>query len=1341
MHLIAAQPGGYTDDEGIIDLDQSPGSIVVLAAADSTLAALANSAESLPAEFPSIRLANWMQLLKPAAFDLYGSKVLEKAQIVCVSLLGGASYWPYGVEQLLLWAAGDGRTLILVPGDDTPDDALFDASSIPNDSAVKVWRFLREGGVLNNQQLFLFLADQFLNQPYSWHDPQPLPRCMIYEPASVVKNSQASFQEWQTRKSQIHSAARVDAQATPSTAAAVSTPVCLVLFYRSHLQSANTAMFDHLLQVLETAQLNPLPIAIASLKDKESLALINALLVQSNALLILNTTGFASNTVNSPELSAEPTTFQSVFVRPIPVLQLVLASQSLEDWTSYKQGLRSRDIAMQVVLPEMDGRIITRAISHKSSLWYSDRCQLPVIGYALHHERARFVAQLAQRYCQLSAKPNRLKRIALVLANYPTKDGRIGNGVGLDTPASTINLLNALQQAGYPVSDIPQSGTALIEALLGSVTNNPDTLHLLPCWQSLAVEDYQQYFNELPEPCRSVVTARWGEPEADPKFRSGRIMLAGMRLGETFVGIQPARGFNMDMAANYHDPDLVPPHSYLAFYFWLRHCFKVDAFIHVGKHGNLEWLPGKGSALSETCWPDVALGPMPHFYPFIVNDPGEGAQAKRRTQAVIIDHLMPPMTRADTYGELADLEVLVDELYQAMGMDTRREQWLRGRIFETLVSSNLLQEVVPGVSKLREGDTTTDLQALDEQEINTVLEQLDTYLCDIKEAQIRHGLHVLGVLPNPAKLADTLVALLRLPRSVQGFGQGILHAIAIDLALGSTDIIFDPLCSKVEPWLTEKPAMLLQVSDTLWRTTADTRERLELLAIQLINVFVLDNMPPDGWTSISERLTIDVKADDRVSSEQAIINHVKRMLPATSIVLDYVNKVLRPALDTSAAQEISALINGLAGQAVEPGPSGAPTRGRLDTLPTGRNFFSVDNRAIPSQAAWAIGKRSADALIERHLQEQGDYPRQLGLSVWGTATMRTGGDDIAQAFALMGIEPIWAQGSRRVIDFEITPSQLMGRPRVDVTLRVSGFFRDAFPNVMRLYDAAVLALADYDDPGNGNTIKVNVAARIKELIAEGMSAEAAHRQATYRVFGSKPGAYGAGLQGLIDERCWETRDDLAAAYLNWGGYAYGSTTDNADGVEAKQAFQHQLGQLQAVVHNQDNREHDVLDSDDYYQFQGGMTNAVTQYSGDEPVVYHNDHSNPSVPVVRTLKEELNRVIRSRVLNPKWIGAMREHGYKGAFEMAASVDYIFAYDATTNLIDNYQYELVSDALVFDAENQRFLNEHNPNALEEMAERLLEATQRNLWQDDKGYAQRLQNLLLSLDEQQEGQTCVV
>ncbi|WP_025565691.1 cobaltochelatase subunit CobN [Psychromonas sp. SP041] len=1269
MHLLAAQPGGFIEEEGIVDLAQSPAPLVVFSAADSQLTALsagfkkvnAVSSKNLSSNsLAETRLVNWTNLLKPAAFDLYEDKVLEQAEVVVVSLLGGKAYWQYGVEGLIRWSkAKSNRTLILVPGDDNVDPELIELSNVSEKIQHQVWRYLRAGGLDNSAQLFAYLNQLYFASNIDVNDPHFLPVAQFY-------NEQQIRRKWKSEQS-----------------------VVALIFYRSHLQSANCEMFDQFIELMSANGLNPLPIVISSLKDEQAMSVVNQLLSAHDCRLILNSTGFAANTVSSPGLSSQPNSFKRLFAVDIPILQLVLSSSTLQDWTDYKQGLRSRDIAMQVVLPEMDGKVLTRAISFKTEAFFDEKTQISLVQYQLHSERALFVIELAKKYIQLSLTENKNKRIALILANYPTKDGRIGNGVGLDTPNSTVNILNALKDAGYPINSVPENGNKLIETLLESVTNNPNTLHHLACWQSLSLSDYKKAFADLPLVSQQAINERWGKPEDDIKCRDGRLMISGIRLGETFVGIQPARGFNIDLLANYHDPDLVPPHNYLAFYFWLRFTYQVNAVIHVGKHGNLEWLPGKGLALSNECWPDAVLGPMPHFYPFIVNDPGEGAQAKRRTQAVIIDHLMPPMTRAETYGELAELEGLVDEYYQAQGLDVRREVWLREQILEKVQSTNILDE-------LNEAAREDDAQ---------VLEELDTYLCDIKEAQIRHGLHILGQLPEPHKVANTLIALLRLPRGEGVINQGILHALVSDFVLQIDGKAFDPLEATREQWLDEKPSLLMKVSETLWRTHADTRERLELLALEWVEHFLLND-------------------NDLIE-----LNNY----PATQALLTYAKSTIQAALNQSVKNELSAIIDGLDGKFIEAGPSGAPTRGRLDTLPTGRNFYSVDNRAIPSKAAWVLGQQSAQALIHRHLQEHGDYPKQLGLSVWGTATMRTGGDDIAQAFALMGVKPIWAQGSNRVVDFEIIPFQLLNRPRVDVTLRVSGFFRDAFANVMALFDAAVVAISELNEPGSGNLIQQNIKQREAQLIADGMAIGEAKREASYRVFGSKPGAYGAGLQGLIDERCWEEKSDLAEAYLNWGGYAYGNS--DKDGVQAKDAFLHQLSNIEVVVQNQDNREHDLLDSDDYYQFQGGMSNAAQVYSGKAPTIYHSDHSNPSKPVIRTLKEELNRVIRSRVLNPKWIEGMREHGYKGAFEMGATVDYLFAYDATTDLIADYQYEQVTDTLLFDDVNQQFLKDNNPQIMEEMAERLMEAAQRGLWQAPDEYQQKLQDLLLQCDEMQE------
>ncbi|OLF53325.1 cobaltochelatase subunit CobN [Pseudomonas chlororaphis] len=1255
MHLLRTQPGGFVSDDNIADLGQTPAELVILCSGDSSLALLAEAAQQLPEDYPSFRLANPMQVQNHASVDLYVDQVLRHAKVILISLHGGIAYWRYGIEQLVQLAQR-GVQLILVPGDDRPDPELSDLSTVPAADRERLWHFLRQGGLGNALNLYRCLASGWLGRDYPWSEPQTLPRTTIYHP----HQSSAVLGDWQ-------------ADWRPGQ------PVAALLFYRSHLQAANTAFIDEFCRRLQAAGLNPLPIALASLKESACLTVVEDLLDEVQAAVILNTTGFAQSSPEAPHLRP--------FRRDIPVIQAICAQDNEPGWRASEQGLGPRDLAMHIALPELDGRIISRPISFKDLAWRSERSQSDVVCYRPAPERMDFVAELARRWVELARLGNGEKRIALILANYPTRDGRIGNGVGLDTPAAALNILRALQAEGYPLpAELPDSGTALIQQLLGGVSNDLDSLDLRPCQQSLAWAEYQALFAALPEANRLAVTQRWGGPESDPMFRDGRMMIAGLRLGLTFVGIQPARGYQVDPSAVYHDPDLVPPHAYLAFYFWLRRTYGAHGVIHVGKHGNLEWLPGKGVGLSENCWPDVLLGPLPNIYPFIVNDPGEGAQAKRRTQAVIIDHLMPPLTRAETYGPLRDLELLADEYYEAQLLDPRRARELQKDILKLVRLTQIDREL------------QLDGQLDGEADAAIWLPRLDTYLCDLKESQIRDGLHVFGESPAGRLRIDTLLALLRVPRGDgRGAQSSLLRALAKAFELG-----FDPLdCALAEPWSGRRPQALQEVSEQSWRTAGDTRERLELFAAQLIEAALGGAIEPLGEPGWSE-----VKA-----------------------IIDSLREVVAPRLDACGPAEMRGLLDALGGRFVPAGPSGAPSRGRLDVLPTGRNFFSVDVRNLPTTTAWRIGFQSAELILERHLQDHGDHLRQLGLSVWGTATMRTGGDDIAQAMALMGVRPVWATGSQRVDDFEILPVSLLDRPRVDVTLRVSGFFRDAFANLIRLFDAAVQAVAALDEPDELNPLAARVRAEREALEQSGLDAETARRQAGWRIFGAKPGAYGAGVQGAIDGRLWQSREDLAEVYLNWGGYAYGGADE---GTAAREQFAQRLGQVQAVLQNQDNREHDLLDSNDYYQFQGGMLAAVESLSGAKAASYHGDHSQPDLPKVRSLKEELNRVIRARAANPKWIDGVKRHGYKGAFEMAATVDNLFAFDATTQLIDDHQYALLADAYLLDPATRDFIRQHNPYALRDMTERMLEAQQRGMWQAPGEYREALENLLLDIEE---------
>jgi cobaltochelatase CobN len=1304
MHLLSVQPGDFVDDAGIVArIRQEPAEVVILSAADTTLALLA---DACPAFF-SVRLVNLLHLRQPASIDFYVDDVLQHAKVIVIDHLGGESYWPYGTERVGELCRQRGIALVMFSGDVGEDPNLLAKSTADRETCRTLWRYLREGGAANAREFYRFIAARFFGSDVVPRPPQPLPTIAVFHPGQATGSVEAWRREWRP-----------------------GAPCVAVLFYLAHVQAGNTDVFRHLCDALLQAGMNPLPIALLSLKDAHCLETLRRLCREEKVELILNTTAFAHT-------SSDDTPSPRALAGDAPVLQLIVCGSNEQAWRDNPHGLMPRDIAMHVAMPELDGRIITRTISFKELQRHCPRTQCDVAHYQPQTERTAFVVELARRWLRLRHLPNREKRLALILANYPTREGRLGNGVGLDTPASTLAILHRLRAEGYALDKLPPDGDALMVQLKAGVTNDPEKWPLRPALQSLALADYLEHFARLPDVCRQAILTRWGEPQQDPMLRRDRFMIAGVRCGHAFIGIQPARGYHLDLLANYHDPELPPPHHYLAFYFWLREVWRCDAILHVGKHGNLEWLPGKSVALSDSCWPDVIFGPMPHLYPFIVNDPGEGTQAKRRAQAVIIDHLMPPLTRAESYGPTRDLERQVDEYYEALMLDPNRATLLRRQILDHIIRHDLHRDL--GLSAPRTPE-----------EEQTLLNRTDAYLCELKESQIRDGLHIFGTSPADRAERDTLLALARHPVGEgAGANNSLIRALADDLALGD----FDPLAADwAQPWQGARPEILASISDEPWRHLGDTRERLELLALQFLEQGTAaataqhSPLPLGEGPGVRERggtaLSTSWQPEPALTpasltpalSQREREKTAPVLWPHTRAVFARIEHDLRPRLAACGDEELKHLCRGLAGLFVPPGPSGAPTRGRPDTLPTGRNFYSIDLRAVPTQTSWTLGLKSAARLIERYTQEHGDYPRAIGLSVWGTATMRTGGDDIAQAFALIGVRPKWADGSHRVTDFEILPMSLFERPRIDVTLRVSGFFRDAFLNVIRLFDAAVQKVAELDEPADINPIRARVQRETAALIRQGTDADTARRRAGHRVFSDKPGTYGAGLQGLIDARNWQTDGDLATAYLHWGGYAYGL---HDEGSEARETFARRLAHIDLVMHNQDNREHDILDSDDYYQFQGGMAVATRHFSGRQPALYFGDHSHPENPVVRPLAEEISRLMRARVTNPKWIAGVKRHGYKGAFEMAATVDYLFAFDATARVVRDDQYARVTDAYVSDPATREFITRHNPDALHEICERLLEAIQRGLWQAPGDYQQQLENHLLTLEQQLENQ----
>jgi cobaltochelatase CobN len=1154
---------------------------------------------------------------------------------VLVRLLGGRRAWEEPFDELRRRCLAAGVPLLAFGGEAALDAELTAASTVPAALVAQAFPYLLHGGPANTAALLRFVSDTVLRSGFGYDPPAPVPDEGVYSG---------------------------DLDALDP-----ALPTVAVIFYRAHLLAGNTTFVDDLCAAIRAKGANALACWCYSLRATSpgtprtpggtgGVPVISRFLAGRvdcvvTTVLAMGASGAEADSWDVPVLAD----------LDVPVVQAIAATTSRAAWEDHDVGLSPLDTAWSVALPEFDGRIVSVPLSFKEVVDDGDDLGVPVVAYRTVPDRVARVAGIARRLARLRRMPNADKRIALVLSAYPTKRGRVGNAVGLDTPASVIRLLHALRDAGYRVDRIPEDGDALMAELVDRFSYEKESLTAAQLGRAagrVPAGEYTAWFEELPDPLQEAVVEHWGEPPGTVYVHDGAIRLAGLDLGGVLVAVQPPRGFGEHPIAVYHSPDLPPTHHYLAFYRWLERSWGADAVVHVGKHGNLEWLPGKGVGLSSACGPDAALGDLPLVYPFVVNDPGEGTQAKRRAHAVVVDHLVPPMTRAEVYDDLARLERLLDEYYQVSTLDPAKLPTLRARIWElcqrSALDRDLERDAAPG-----------------EGEFDDFLLHLDGYLCELKDAQIRGGLHTLGCPPEGDDEIDLLAALLRLP---QGHVPSLRAAVASEMGLD------------LDALLAEPGRRLDAPNGGRWATASDAIDAVDAETKRLLRA-----------------------ARDASWSVPATFGGARH--PKTSQVreaLRFAGEVLVPKLRRT-TDEITHTLHALDGGYVPAGPSGAPTRGMAHVLPTGRNFYSVDPKTLPTPAAWAVGRALADALCARHLADTGAYPTTVGLVVWGTAAMRTHGDDIAEALALLGVRPRWTEESGRVTGLELIPLPELGRPRVDVTLRISGFFRDAFPHLVHLVDEAVELVLGLD----GETPDDN------RPRAHGPD---------HRIFGARPGAYGSGILGLLDSKEWETDDDLATVYMTWGGYAYGRA---AYGVPAPEAMRRRFALIDVAVKNQDNREHDIFDSDDYLQEHGGMVATVRALAGRAPQAIFGDSADPDRPRVRSLAEEARRVVRSRVLNPKWIGAMMDHGYKGAFEMAATVDYLYGYDATARIGEDWMYERVTEAYVADPEVRKFFAASNPWALQGIAERLLEAAARGLWNASEGALRTLQDALLDTE----------
>lgn len=1201
-----------------------------------------------------------------------GEKNLKKCMEVCddsdfifISVHGGITYFK-SFNKIIERYAGK-KKFFIYSGIEDENSLLLKKSEISKIEYDEILPYYLMGGSINCMNLLLYVASSYGKDKFDYQEPLAPRWEGVYHPdiKEIVDDKKYIQKLVKTGK-----------------------PIIGILFYSKYRHDNNVKHIDKL--IMEIEQLGGEALAVftgsapnLSVGCKGLQWTIDNFLMENGLSVvdvIINNLAHAQSILSNPgdgSKSVEKSIFEDLGV---PVLQTMSTYQSLESWKSSIRGLDSMSLASSIYYPEFDGQIISTLIAYiemKRDKAGERSVFIPI------EERVEKVSRLAMNWASIRKMPQQEKKVAIIFHNMPPRNDMIGCAFGLDTPKSVWNMVEALKKEGIYTKYDFTDGDDIIGRIINGVSNDtrwhPAEKVLEKSIDIIHGNRYREWFSHLNLPVRDKMIEDWGNPPGEFMVYEDQLPVPGIMNGNVFIGLQPARGFEEKADEVYHSTDIVPPHQYIAFYKWIKHVFEANVIIHVGTHGTLEWLPGKETALSDECYPDIAIDDIPHLYPYIINVPGEGIQVKRRSYGVILDHMIPSLVQSGVYDEMTRMDELIKQYYQAKQGDQGKLTDIQNQIIE-LVCNNHFDK-----------DLGSD-QASMASKFSTFVDRLHAWLEEIKNSLIKDGLHVFGEVPQDERLKNLVSALVRLPN---GDTPALPEAVCKALGMDYEDLKAHPgqegnegktnfmQLNSIEEKCKEMIAAVHEAGYVIEKTE------------EIINQF---------FGETPQSITIDLKKS-----------------------FEFICLMVKPKLD-AVTDEIKYFVEGINGRFVPPGGSGCPTRGRVSILPTGRNFYSIDPTAVPTKAAWEVGVRLGDGLLQRYLQDEDKYPECIVMVIYGGETMKTCGDDIAEALYLMGIKPKWLENSDKVIGLEVIPHEELQRPRIDVTLRITGLFRDTFPNIIELVEDAVHLAAGMDEDAEKNYVRKNILQDIGKLKAEGLSEEDSFQQAGMRIFGCPPGTYGAGVDILINSKNWKDANDLGNIYTTWGGHAYGR---KIHGIKVKEAFANRLAAADVTVKNESSMEIDMLESDDFYNYHGGLIAAVKTHSGKMPQAYSGNSSDPSRTKIKNVNEETARIMRARIMNPKWFEGLKKHGYKGAQEIAAMVDIVFGWDATSEVVEDWMYDKICETYLFNDEKREWIKSVNPWAVHSMTERLLEANQRGMWNTSEENLEKLKGLYLDIE----------